>query len=282
MVSSLTLVIWRQFSNGEPSWWPLPVAAVLLTVTALAFWAAPLRPIRSYLIILTIFLILGYGGGWQSGLIPIIKGSEPWLSLVGGSSWAISALALHLLRLVIPAAVLSYLLIRGASLRDLFLAWGDPKAPVEPSRLIGMKKPEPWTRIGSIFAVVFAAGTVTYIILTVHPSLDLLSRVIPLLPVAVAIAAMNSFNEEFTLRAGPLSQLVPAVGKRQALLLTTAFFGLGHFYGIPSGAVGVVLSGFLGWFLGKSMLETRGFVWAWLIHFVMDFFIFTSLAMTSL
>ncbi len=152
----------------------------------------------------------------------------------------------------------------------------------EPSKLIGMKAPVPWTRIGSIFAIIFALGTATYIVLSTNPSLDLIIGVLPLLPVSIAIAAMNAFNEEFTLRAAPLSELAPAVGKGQALLLTTALFGLGHYYGIPSGVVGVALSGFLGWFLGKSMLETRGFVWAWLIHFVMDVFIFTSLAMASL
>jgi hypothetical protein len=30
------------------------------------------------------------------------------------------------------------------------------------------------------------------------------------------------------------------------------------------------MSTFLGWMLGKSMLENRGFFWAWFIHFVQD------------
>jgi hypothetical protein len=71
------------------------------------------------------------------------------------------------------------------------------------------------------------------------------------------------------------------VGERQALLITTAFFGLGHFYGIPNGVLDVALSGFLGWFLGKSILETRGFFWGWLIHFLQDVIIFTFLAMQT-
>jgi hypothetical protein len=109
--------------------------------------------------------------------------------------------------------------------------------------------------------------------------LDVLIRVLPLVPVAIVIAGINSFNEEFTLRAAPLSELVSAVGKEQALLMTTVFFGLGHFYGIPPNLIGVALAGFLGWFLGKSILETRGFFWAWFIHFVQDIFVFTFLAM---
>lgn len=59
------------------------------------------------------------------------------------------------------------------------------------------------------------------------------------------------------------------------------FFGLGHYYGYPSGVLGVLLSSFLGWFLGKSLLETKGFFWAWLIHFVPDVFIFIFLAILA-
>ncbi|MDG7001290.1 MAG: CPBP family intramembrane metalloprotease [Nitrososphaerota archaeon] len=91
-----------------------------------------------------------------------------------------------------------------------------------------------------------------------------------------------NINEEFTLRAAPLSEIVQALGKQQALLITTAYFGLGHFYGMPNGIPGVELASFLGWFLGKSLLETKGFFWAWTIHFVQDVFIFTFLAMAAL
>ena len=83
---------------------------------------------------------------------------------------------------------------------------------------------------------------------------------LPLVPVAFLIAVVNSFNEEFTLRAAPISELLLAFGKRQTLMITTFFFGIEHFYGVPSGILGVLLASFLGWFLGKSMLETKGFL----------------------
>jgi len=104
-------------------------------------------------------------------------------------------------------------------------------------------------------------------------------QVIPLIPVAILIAAINAFNEEFTLRAAPLSELWKEIGKKQSLLIITVYFGLGHFYGVPSGIIGVILSAFLGWFLGKSLLETKGFFWAWFIHFLPDIIIFTFYAM---
>jgi membrane protease YdiL (CAAX protease family) len=104
---------------------------------------------------------------------------------------------------------------------------------------------------------------------------------LPLIPVALLIAAINAFNEEFTLRAAPISQLWQALGKWRALAVTSLFFGIGHYYGVPSGLLGVLLATFLGWFLGKSMLETKGFSWAWLIHFLPDAFIFSFFAIAA-
>ncbi|MEJ2186731.1 MAG: CPBP family intramembrane metalloprotease, partial [Gemmatimonadota bacterium] len=78
---------------------------------------------------------------------------------------------------------------------------------------------------------------------------------------------MNAFNEELTYRSTLLAGLKSVVGPQQALWNAALFFGLAHYFGVPYGILGVVMSTFLGWMLGKSMLETRGFVWAWFIHF---------------
>jgi membrane protease YdiL (CAAX protease family) len=78
-----------------------------------------------------------------------------------------------------------------------------------------------------------------------------------------------------------LSTLTGTLGKNQSLLLTCVFFGLAHFlYGSPPGILGFALTGFLAFLLGKSMLETKGMLWAWIMHFVPDAFIFFSYAMT--
>jgi len=73
------------------------------------------------------------------------------------------------------------------------------------------------------------------------------------------------------------------IGGKHALYLTSLYFGIGHFYGVPSGVIGIILSSFLGYILGKSMLETRGFFWAFSLHFLMDFwiYIFASLSFMS-
>ena len=281
LTSSLTLIIWRELASGEPSWWHWVPATGLALLLALTYVSEAARLLRGYVVLLGLTFFLGFGGGWRWGLIPFVRSSLFWIDRVERAPWAFSAVATHLLRLTPALFALAFLLVRGRSLRDVFLARGDIGASALPSRLLGMKGPEPWTRIGSTFALVFCAGTLSFLVLVMRPSPDMLLSALPLFPASLLIAALNAFNEEFLLRAAPLSELVPAVGERQALLITTAFFGLGHFYGIPNGIVGVALSGFLGWFLGKSILETRGFFWAWLIHFLQDVIIFTFLAMQA-
>jgi membrane protease YdiL (CAAX protease family) len=105
--------------------------------------------------------------------------------------------------------------------------------------------------------------------------------VLPLLPVIIVLAGMNAFSETMSFRAPMLATLHEVVGKQHTLILTAAYFGIAHFYGVPYGLVGVVMAGFLGWFLGKAMLETRGLVWPWFIHFCQDALIFTFLAIGS-
>jgi len=95
-----------------------------------------------------------------------------------------------------------------------------------------------------------------------------------LIPFGFLIAIVNAFNEEFTLRVAPLGEIEPVIGKSNSLLATATYFGLGHYFGVPNGVLGVLLSGFLGWFLGKSMMETKGFFVAWLVHFITDIPIF--------
>jgi hypothetical protein len=280
LISSLSLIIWRQFWSNEPFWWPWLTVGLLLVFFINSFFPV-LKALRPFIIVILIIYIMGFGGGWQWGFIPYVRASTAWTDWTAGMSWALSSMATHLLRLSPAIVILLYLLLSGRSRKDLFLQLGTINAPVEPSRLIGMKKPESWTRIGTIFAIVFSAGCITFLMITARPTADSFLHALTLIPVAILIAAINAFNEEFTLRAAPLSVLVPVLGKRQSLLITTALFGLGHFYGVPNGIVGVALSAFLGWFLGKSILETKGFFWAWIIHFVQDVFIFSFFAMSA-
>jgi len=281
LASSLGIIFWRELAGAEPYWWPWIHAIGLIVIFSLTLIRANLKPLRSFALILLVLFFFGFGGGWQFGVIPLVRSSSHWIGWESQLPWSLSAIATHLLRFTPALVILSFLLLKGRKRQDFFLAKGRIDAPVEPSKLLGMKKPEPWTRIGTIFAAVFAIATLVYLLLSNAPPLNAVIRALPLIPVALLIAVINAFNEEFTLRAAPISELVSALGKRQALMITTVFFGIGHFYGVPSGLLGVLLASFLGWFLGKSMLETKGFFWAWLIHFLPDAFIFTFFAISA-
>ena len=278
LASSLDVILCKELTGGIPYWLPWIHALGLITIFGLTVFIRRLTSLRSFIAILLVIFFLGFGGGWQWGIIPYFRETPMWISWEAQAPWAFSAISTHLLRLTPALIILAFLLLRGRKRSDLFLVKGNISAPVEPSKLLGMKKSESWKRIGSIFAVIFASVTLIYLTISNPPSLSTIESAFYLIPVAIVIAAINAFNEEFTLRAAPLSELQSSVGKHQGLMVTTLFFGLGHYYGVPSGILGVILASFLGWFLGKSMLETKGFTWAWLIHFLPDVFIFTFFA----
>lgn len=101
------------------------------------------------------------------------------------------------------------------------------------------------------------------------------------IPIALLLAVANSFSEEVSYRNALLNPLVDIVGRNQAMLITAVLFGLAHYQGVPSGLSGIALSAILGFLLAKSMLDTKGMFWAWLIHFLQDVLIFTYLMLVS-
>ncbi len=106
-----------------------------------------------------------------------------------------------------------------------------------------------------------------------------MGMILPLLPSILFYAALNAFNEEMTYRAPMIATLEPASGSRQALWMSASFFGIAHYFGTPGGILGALASIFMGWILGKAMIETRGLFWAWWIHFLSDVVIFAFLTM---
>jgi hypothetical protein len=219
-------------------------------------------------------IFFGIWGGWNWGLIPFIRSSEIWISWINIVPVALYEIMLHSLRLTPALLIMLFLFATKRKRADFFLIKGDIHASVGRSRILRTKNHESWVKIASIFAAVFVVGTIIFLFAASEIQWNQFIMNWPFIPVAILVAFMNGFNEEFTLRAAPLGELEPSIGKSDSLLVTTAYFGLGHYYGVPSGVVGVILSGFLGWLLGKSMLETRGFLIAWMVHFITDIPIF--------
>jgi hypothetical protein len=63
--------------------------------------------------------------------------------------------------------------------------------------------------------------------------------------------------------------------------MSALFFASLHYLtGQPSGPFGVLPTIYLGWVAAKSMLETRGFLYAFVLHFIADAVIFACWATT--
>jgi hypothetical protein len=135
-----------------------------------------------------------------------------------------------------------------------------------------------WCRLGTFWAVGITAGTATAMWFALGAKAGDATVLLWALPVIAVLAATNTLNEEFGYRNVPLAVLPPVIGTRGALGATGLLFGLAHYYGNPPGASGVLLAAYLGVLLAKSMVETGGSKWAWIIHWLQDVVIFSFLA----
>jgi hypothetical protein len=102
-------------------------------------------------------------------------------------------------------------------------------------------------------------------------SLEFDFRFIHLLMV-IPLAASNAFTEEVIFRLSYVT-----MGKNETnsstygLIMGSLVFGIAHYWGLsPNGIFGVLISAYLGYFLAKSIQETKGFYWAFMLHFMLD------------
>lgn len=251
-------------------------ASVIITGLILSLIWEPVRRLRSFLVLFLVLIGIEWFVFNQVDRLPFYKS---WLN---NPSFNVYMLAEQSLRLMVTAVIIATLFILKKKRSAFFLVKGDTSAPVEPVRWLGVDKGTTWIKFGRILALCISLGTLTFLIIAGRPPFNIVVRALPFLPAVLLAAALNAFNEEMTYKASFLSALEGPVGAKQSLLLMAAYFGLGHFYGVPYGIIGVVMAGFLGWILGKSMLETKGFAWAWFIHFLQDVLIFSFLAIGSI
>ena len=78
-------------------------------------------------------------------------------------------------------------------------------------------------------------------------------------------------------RFSVVASLFGAIRKGYFCLVSAAVFGGVHDFGTPGGIAGVMLAGFLGWLLAKSVIEREGVFWAWFIYFLQDVIIFAGI-----
>ncbi len=261
-----------------PSWLAWTQVAVLAVLWGVSWVWSTIKPLRGLILALLAFCVGAFF------ISPVIRESTAYTNWVSQASWGAalvsSPIAVHLA----PVVLMTLTLIgSGLGRKGLFLTRGNPNAPAQPSRLFNIKENEtkPWTSLASQFMLFYVIILVIVIWLNVQPDLSLFSQALIYLPAITIAAAINALAEEYQYRSVLLARLEPVVKPGQAMLMSAVLFTSLHYYtGTPSGPIGAIAVMFMGWVAAKSVLETRGLVWAWLLHFIADFVIFAFYAMT--
>jgi membrane protease YdiL (CAAX protease family) len=254
---------------------PIAQVVVLIVAAAAVSRSTRLRCLTGFLLTIAILRL-----GW-SVLAPMLNDCAPVQALTKNLDWAPRIFVSRLLNVVGALLMLTVFIRPGFSRDDLFLRVGGLDAPVKPERIMWFRSPLRWWHLGPLIVLIFAAAMVAFLFSNLRPNFWQLTQHWQLFPWAVATAALNAANEEFQFRCVPLAQLRSVLPLREGVWVTAIFFGLAHYFGQPSGWLGVGMATIAGFIWAKSMVETRGIGWAFSIHFVQDFVIFYFLAMSS-
>lgn len=282
LIITVPQIIYRLFiphMPGEPSI-PISFAGAevgVLSMLCLVSWGwSTAKQLRGFILALLAIYISHFF------IIPYIKGITllNWMNQVSwGMRLVINILLTHMVLILV---VILSLIGSGLGRKELFLVRGNPRALFQPIRFLpdaNSGRPTSWTRSMRSFLPTFIIVFVIIMALQIRPGLSQLYKVLISLPFITIAAAINAFSEEFEYRSVLLARLVPVLGSNSAILISSVFFGLMHYLGgRPGGPIGFVLTGSLGFLMAKSMIETRGFVWAFLIHFVADVVLLCSVA----
>lgn len=277
LVSHLPNIYFLEFDGGVPGWLIWAKIGFLLVVTAVSFGWRVVRPLRGYFGVFSVIYL-------SQELFFRFSRTDWWQETYhySGATFDVTMMGEQGIRLAVSLVVIVTLLLLGFRRADFFLVKGQLSAPVMPVRFMGLKEGDRWDRFGWQFLLGAVIVLGIFLGVAAWSKLSALPQALPFLPAVLLMAVLNAFNEELTYRAALLAPLHNVIGNRQAIYIAATLFGLGHYTGVPYGVTGVLLATFLGWALGKAMIETKGFVWAWFIHFVMDVMIFSLMVVGSI
>ena len=249
------------FFGTQPAWFAVLQAAVLLVVAGAFSFDTRLKPFRGFAIALAA-LDAGDFVRWR------VESHWGWLS---GASLPTRMFIDALLAGIPALLMLITALYSGLTPRQVFLVPGNMRAFTSFPLLRSAR----WTVVAPLIFLVTAmplAGGLR--VLAVPGKMSGIGFFGVAL--ALAFAAINAGFEEIRFRCVLLARAEGVVGRAHAIWLTAVLFGLAHWGpgNHPSGVVGAAMTGFLGWLLATSILDTRGWGWAWLIHLGADVIIF--------
>ena len=185
-------------------------------------------------------------------------------------------LKFQLAQLLLAFLVLGIIYLKDPENLLTFLGFGNPNALINPVPWLGITGKESWLEIAGSIGFFITLGTAIFMFFQLRRTGSTFKDVFLVLPWAVLFSVTNAFSEEAIFRVGLISPLIDQISIPAILIISGVMFGLPHYFGQPSGLIGVLMAGFLGWFLALSLIETEGVFIAWLIHFVQDVVIITT------
>ncbi len=249
------------FIGTQPAWFAVLQAAVLLAVAGAFSFDPRLKPLRGFAIALAA-LDAGDFVRWT------VESHLGWLS----STSLATQMFIDALLAGIPALLmLITALYSGLTLRQVFLVPGNMRAFTSFPLLRSTR----WTVVAPLLFLVTAMPLAGRLRILAVPG-KMSSIGFFGITFTLAFAAINAGFEEIRFRCVLLARAEGVVGRTHAIWLTAVLFGLAHWGpgNHPSGLIGAAMTGFLGWLLATSILDTRGSGWAWLIHLGDDVIIF--------
>ena len=246
-------------STGAFSLVQWAVFTALLCPALIPFLYQPARPLRTYtgmLVLLTLLAVFFLNGlpSWMSG--------QAWFPDSSGYAAAFITQSPKVVAAFVMMGVLAFL---GYRRQEFFLSSSQGKL---------------WIGFGVVAAVVMGFAMLVYLQTTTAEAKSN-AEALRYLPLALLLAAMNSFAEEMLYRGVLLGPLLRQVTANQAISMTAVLLGIAHYHGTPSGFPGMGLTFIAGWVFGLAMVETRSILLPWFLHFVPDAVIFINSALQN-
>ena len=158
-----------------------------------------------------------------------------------------------------------------------FFRMGDVNMHISKIAWLGVTGNETWLEIATSIGLFITLGTGIFMFFQLKKAgVDYRYFLFSLLW-SIPFSVANAFSEEAIFRIGIVSPLYGIFSVSVIILISGIVFGVPHYFGMPSGVVGALMAGFLGWLLAMSLIETQGFLIAWAIHFAQDVVIITSM-----
>jgi len=233
--------------------------ALLCTAMIPFVWKAA-RPLRTYAGMLVLLMLLAVFF-WNA--LPTWMSRQAWFP--DPSRYA-AAFIMQTPKLVAAFVMMAVLALLGYHRQEFFVSSG--------------AHGKQWIGIGVVAALAMGLTIVAYLQTTTAEAKGA-AGAIRYLPLALVLAAMNSFAEEMLYRGVLFGPLLRQVTANQAISMTAVLFGIAHYHGTPSGFPGMGLTFIAGWVFGLAMVETRSILLPWFLHFVPDAVIFVTGALQN-